>query len=138
MDRALACWATEKRLAAVDTIANGTGPSEPRQAEDRAALIAAELGVDYVASWTPGEGEGFNFFVEQNGPPLRISGYDYVLRDRSSVGDTIRVEESSVEFVYDDERLAIEGRNLLDLSEPVTVMISSAMETTSVGRRVRV
>jgi hypothetical protein len=126
----IAAWFPEGRLAAVDTIANGTGPSEPRDADDRAALIAAELGVDYVASWTPGEGEGFNFFVEQNGPPLRISGYDYVLRDRSSVGDTIRVEESSVGFVYDDERLAIimlqDDAELLAL--PLTPLIERALD----------
>jgi hypothetical protein len=126
----IAAWFPEGRLAAVDTIANGTGPSEPRDADDRAALIAAELGVDYVASWTPGEGEGFNFFVEQNGPPLRISGYDYVLRDRSSVGDTIRVEESSVGFVYDDERLAIvmlQGDAEL-LALPLTPLIERALD----------
>ena len=126
----IASWFPEGRLAAVDTIANGTGPSEPRQAEDRAALIAAELGVDYVASWTPGEGEGFNFFVEQNGPPLRISGYDYVLRNRSSVGDTVRVEESSVGFAYDEERLAIVmlGDDAELLSLPLTPLIERAID----------
>jgi hypothetical protein len=126
----IAAWFPEGRLAAVDTIANGTGPSEPRQAEDRAALIAAELGVDYVASWTPGEGEGFNFFVEQNGPPLRISGYDYVLRNRSSIGDTVRVEESSVGFAYDEERLAIvmlrDDAELLSL--PLAPLIERALD----------
>lgn len=126
----IASWFPEGRLAAVDTIANGTGPSEPRQAEDRAALIAAELGVDYVASWTPGEGEGFNFFVEQNGPPLRISGYDYVLRNRSSVGDTVRVEESSVGFAYDEERLAIVmlGDDAELLSLPLAPLIERALD----------
>jgi hypothetical protein len=126
----IAAWFPEGRLAAVDTIANGTGPSEPRQADDRAALIAAELGVDYVASWTPGEGEGFNFFVEQNGPPLRISGYDYVLRNRSSVGDTVRVEGSSIAFAYDEERLAIvmlrDGAELLSL--PLAPLIERALD----------
>jgi hypothetical protein len=126
----IVAWFPEGRLAAVDTIANGTGPSEPREADDRAALIAAELGVDYVASWTPGEGEGFNFFVEQNGPPLRISGYDYVLRDRSSVGDTVRVEESSVGFAYDEERLAIvmlqDDAELLSL--PLAPLIERALD----------
>ncbi|MCL7958720.1 MAG: DUF4153 domain-containing protein [marine benthic group bacterium] len=126
----IVAWFPEGRLAAVDTIANGTGPSEPRDADDRAALIAAELGVDYVASWTPGEGEGFNFFVEQNGPPLRISGYDYVLRDRSSVGDTVRVEESSVGFAYDEERLAIVmlGDDAELLSLPLTPLIERAID----------
>jgi hypothetical protein len=126
----IAAWFPEGRLAAVDTIANGTGPAEPRQAEDRAALIAAELGVDYVASWTPGEGEGFNFFVEQNGPPLRISGYDYVLRNRSGVGDTVRVEESSVGFAYDEERLAIVmlGGDAELLSLPLVPLIERALD----------
>ena len=126
----IAPWFPEGRLAAVDTIANGTGPSERRESDDRAALITAELGLDYVASWTPGEGEGFNFFVEQNGPPLRIAGYDYVLRNRNSVGDTVRVEESSVGFAYDEERLAIvmlqDDVELLSL--PLTPLIERALD----------
>ncbi len=113
-------WFPEGRLAEVDTIAGGTEPTERRQADERAALIAAELGVDYVGSWTPGEGEGFNFSVEWDGPPLRISGYDYVVRDRSALGDTIRAEGSPVSFAYDEERLAIvtlqDGEEMLSLS----------------------
>lgn len=128
----IASWFPEGRLAAVDTIANGTGPSEPREADDRAALIAAELGVDYVVSWTPGEGEGFNFFVEQNGPPLWISGHDYVLRNRSGVGDTVRVEGSSVAFAYDEERLAIvmlqDDTELFSL--PLTPLIERGLDRT--------
>ena len=113
-------WFPEGRLAEVDTIAGGTEPTERRHADERAALIAAELGVDYVGSWTPGEGEGFNFSVEWDGPPLRISGYDYVVRDRSALGDTIRAEGSPVSFAYDEERLAIvtlqDGEAMLSLS----------------------
>jgi len=100
-------WFPEGRLAEVDTIAGGTEPTDRWEADERAALIAAELGVDYVESWTPGEGEGFNFFVEQDAPPLRISGYDYVLRNRNTVGDTVRIEDSPFRFAYDAERLAI-------------------------------
>ncbi len=113
-------WFPEGRLAEVDTIAGGTEPTERRHADERAALIAAELGLDYVGSWTPGEGEGFNFSVEWDGPPLRISGYDYVVRDRSALGDTIRAEGSPVSFAYDEERLAIvtlqDGEAMLSLS----------------------
>jgi hypothetical protein len=123
-------WFPEGRLAEVDTIAGGTGPSERREADDRAALIAAELGIDYVASWTPGEGEGFSFFVEQDGPPLSISGYDYVLRNRSSMGDTLRVEESTLGFVYEEDRLAVvmlrDDAELL--SVPLAPLIERALE----------
>ena len=123
-------WFPEGRLAEVDTIAKGTGPTERWNADERAALIAAELGLDYVGSWTPGEGEGFNFFVEQNGPPLLISGYDYVLRNRSGVEDTIGVEESSVGFAYDEEQLAIvmlrDDVELLSL--PLTPLIERALD----------
>ena len=125
-------WFPEGRLAEVDTIAGGTEPTEVRHADDRAALIAAELGIDYVGSWTPGEGEGFNFFVDQDGPPLRISGYDYVLRNRSGVADTIQAEDSANAFVYDDEGLAItmltDGGEILSL--PLAPMIERALDYT--------
>ena len=123
-------WFPEGRLAEVDTIAGGTGPTERWEADERAALIVGELGLDYVGSWTPGEGEGFNFFVEQDGPPLRIAGYDYVLRNRSAVGDTIRVEGSPIGFAYDEESLAIVVlRDDVELlSAPLTPLIERALE----------
>ena len=113
-------WFPEGRLAEVDTIAAGTEPTERRHADERAALITAELGLDYVGSWTPGEGGGFNFSVEWDGPPLRISGYDSVVRDRSTLGDTVRVEGSPIAFAYDEEGLAVvtlrDGEEVLSLS----------------------
>ena len=123
-------WFPEGRLAEVDTIAGGTEPGDRWQADERAALIAAELGVDYVESWTPGESKGFNFFVEQDAPPLRIAGYDYVLRNRNSVGDTVRIEDSPIRFAYDAERLAIvmlqDELELLSLE--LTPLIERALE----------
>jgi len=113
-------WFPEGRLAEVDTIAGGTEPTERQHTDERAALIATELGVDYVGSWTPGEGERFDFSVEWDGPPLPISGYDYVARDRSSLADTVRVEGWPVAFAYDEERLAVvtlrDGEEVLSLS----------------------
>jgi len=113
-------WFPEGRLAEMDTIAVGTEPTERRHADERAALITAELGLDYVGSWTPGEGGGFNFSVDWDGPPLRISGYDYVVRDRSTLGDTVHVEGSPVAFAYDEEGLAVvtlrDGEEVLSLS----------------------
>ena len=123
-------WFPESRLAEVDTIAGGTEPTERRHADERAALITAELGLDYVGSWTPGEGEGFNFSVDWDGPPLRISGYDYVVRDRSTLGDTVRVEGSPVAFAYDEEGLAVvtlrDGEEVLSLS--LTQLIERAFD----------
>jgi hypothetical protein len=123
-------WFPEGRLAEVDTIAAGAEPVERWQADDRAALIAGELGIEYVRSWTPGEGEGFNFYVAQEGPPLNIAGYDYVLRNRSIVGDSIAMEDSPYAFRYDDEDLVItmtrEGEELL--SVPLIPLIERALE----------
>jgi hypothetical protein len=93
-------------------------------------LITAELGLDYVGSWTPGEGGGFNFSVDWDGPPLRISGYDYVVRDRSTLGDTVRVEGLPVAFAYDEEGLAVvmlrDGEEVLSLS--LTQLIERALD----------
>lgn len=123
-------WFPEGRLAEVDTITVGTEHTERWYADERAALITAELGIEYVRSWTPGEGEGFNFFVAQDGPPLRISGYDYVLRNRNVVADTARVEGSPDAFAYDEDRLAVimlrDGEELLSL--PLMPLIERALD----------
>jgi hypothetical protein len=123
-------WFPEGRLAEVDTIAGGSEPTERRHADERAALITAELGLDYVGSWTPGEGGGFNFSVDWDGPPLRISGYDFVVRDRSTLGDTVRVEGLPVAFAYDEEVLAVvmlrDGEEVLSLS--LTQLIERALD----------
>ncbi|MBT8478078.1 MAG: DUF4153 domain-containing protein [Gemmatimonadetes bacterium] len=123
-------WFPEGRLAEVDTIARGTAPTDRWEADERAALIVGELGLEYVGSWTPGEGEGFNFFVEQDGPPLRITGYDYVLRNRSAVDDTIRVEGSPIAFAYDETNLSIVmlRDDVALLSVPLTSMIEYGLE----------
>lgn len=116
----IAQWFPEGRLSEVDTIARGTQPTGPREADERAALITAELGLEYVGSWTPGEGEGFNFSVEWEGPPLPISGYDYLLRARSAPDDTVRAEGAPIAFAYDEERLSVvalqAGEEVLALS----------------------
>jgi hypothetical protein len=123
-------WFPEGRLAEVDTI--GAGDEQPKrwQAGERAALIAGEFGIDYVGSWTPGEGENFSFFVEQEGPPLPIAGYDFLLRNRNALADTVRVDGSSIGFTYDEERLAVVmlagGVELLAL--PLAPMIDRALE----------
>jgi hypothetical protein len=123
-------WFPEGRLAEVDTIAGASEPTERRHADERAALITAELGLDYVGSWTPGEGGGFNFSVDWDGPPLRISGYDFVVRDRSTLGDTVRVEGLPFAFAYDEEGLAVvmlrDGEEVLSLS--LTQLIERALD----------
>ena len=128
--RSIASWFPEGRLAEVDTIAGGTEPTERQHADDRAALIAAELGLDYVGAWTPGEGGGFNFSVEWGGPPLRISGYDYIVRDRSALSDTVRVGGSPIAFAYDEERLAVvtlrDGEEVLLL--PLNALIERVLD----------
>jgi hypothetical protein len=100
-------WFPEGRLAEVDTVADGTGPTDRRKADERAALIAAEMGIEYVGSWAPGEGEGFNFSVEWGGSPLAIAGYDYVVRDRGRVAETVSAEGVPISFAFDPERLAV-------------------------------
>jgi len=99
-------WFPEGRLAEVDTIARGTEPTERASVDQRAALISGEIGIEYVGSGSQAEGEGFNF-VAQDGSPVRISGYDYVLRNRSAIGDTIRVEDQEINFAYDERGLSI-------------------------------
>ncbi len=134
-------WFPAGRLAEVDTIADGTQPSDRWEAEGRAALIVEEMGIEYVGTWTPGEGEGFNFFVEQSGPPLPIEGYDYVLRNRSAVLDTVRVDETGAAFAWDEDRLSVtmsvEGEEVLVVSlEEVLRSAHDYMRTRSAGAQV--
>lgn len=123
-------WFPEGRLAEIDTIGSGLEPIDRWQAEERAALIAEDLGIQYVRSWTPGQGEYFNFFVAQDGPPLRVSGYDYVLRNRSVVADSVTAEGSPYSFVYDEDALVIamhrDGDELVSVS--LLPLLEAALE----------
>lgn len=127
----IAPWFPEGRLAEVDTIAAGTAPGDRSEADERAALIAGALGIDYVGSWMPGEGERFDFSIERGDPPLDISGYDYVLRDQGAVSDTAFVPDSPYAFTYEEEDdLAIlvlrDGEQVASLS--LTPLIERVLE----------
>lgn len=128
-------WFPEGRLAEVDTVAGGTEPTGRRRSDERAALIVGELGLEYIGSWTPGEGEAFRLSADRKGPPLSIAGYDYVVRDRDFLADTIRVDEPALEFVFDEERLAIVATRDADevLSVPLTPLIEKAIEASKAG-----
>jgi hypothetical protein len=123
-------WFPDGRLAEVDTVADGTEPMARRYADERAALIVAELGIEYVGSWTPGEGERFDFSVEWDGEPLAISGYDYLFRDRSALADTARAAGLPIAFVFDGERLAVvalvDGEEALAL--PLAPLVRRVLE----------
>lgn len=103
-------WFPEGRLAEVDTIASVTERAEGterRQANESAALIAAEMGIEYVGSWTPGQGEDFRYAAESDGPPLKISGYEFVVRNRDVIGDTIRADGAPYDVVWDENGLTV-------------------------------
>ena len=123
-------WFPEGRLADIDTIGTGPGPSDPPEASDRAALIVGAMGIEYVGSWTPGEGETFDFHAAQDGPPLDISAYEFVLRNRSSSGDTLRVPESPYAFAFDDAAVTVRmlraGSEIASLS--LVPLIDAALE----------
>lgn len=103
-------WFPEGRLAEVDTIAPVTERAEGterRQANESAALIAAEMGIEYVGSWTPGQGEDFRYAAESDGPPLKISGYEFVVRNRDVIGDTTRADGAPYDVVWDENGLTV-------------------------------
>jgi hypothetical protein len=118
------------RLAEIDTVANGTGPSERWKAGGRAEVIVAHLGLRYVEHHAPGADEYFDFFAQQDGPPLFIGEYDYVLRNRNLPIDTVRAGGATYAFVLDEERDLItmsgDGEVLIEL--PIGPTIERALE----------
>lgn len=125
-------WFPEGRLAEADTLAPVTRASERGTADERAALITAELGVEYVGSWAPGRGEDFQFSPDPGGPPVRITGLDYAIRNRDFARDTIRLEEPPVEFVWNEDRMAVEMRveGAPALSASLGEVLEEAIEAT--------
>jgi len=119
-------WFPAGRLAAVDTIAAVNDASPRGEADGRAALIAAELGIDYIGSWSAGRGENFNFSVQEGLSPVRITGYDYALRGRDLAADTVRIDDPPVEFVYDAEARSV--TMLVESSEVLSVPIDEVLE----------
>jgi hypothetical protein len=67
-------------LATIDTVGQGTRPSERHETDERTRLITAYLGVPYVGRWQRGDVESFNYFVQQDEVAIPIRGFDYAAR----------------------------------------------------------
>jgi hypothetical protein len=120
----------EGRLARIDTVAKGTGPSERWQAGQRAELIVGHLGLRYVDERAGGGEEHFSFFARQDGPAIPIGAYDYVLRNRDVAHATVRAEVVPHAFTFLEGRGAIamtgDGGTLIEIE--LAPLIERAME----------
>jgi hypothetical protein len=94
-------------LAAIDTVGEGTRPSERSETDERTRLITAYLGVPYVGRWQRGDVEHFSYFVQQDEVAIPIRDFDYAARVDGVVHDTVRLTED-LRLRYDSTGVALE------------------------------
>jgi len=96
-------------LAQADTIASDGGPSPQRDADARAELVTALMGVEYVGRWA-GAGMGqFNYFVQWDRDPVPIEGFDAMLSVDNLVPDSVPIGDRVV-LRYDSAAAGLEVR----------------------------
>ncbi|MDH3479434.1 MAG: DUF4153 domain-containing protein [Gemmatimonadota bacterium] len=90
-------------LATIDTVGEGTGPSPQREADERAELLAAHLGVGYIGESEARRPGAFSYAAKE-GMPVPVAGFDYawagqgLLRDSAVIDDglLLRYDSASV------------------------------------------
>lgn len=97
------------RLAAIDTIAAGTGPSPRYEAAGRAALLLEDIGIEPVG---PGPDRGgLEYFAADPREVTRpIAGFDYALNGIDLRSSSHRVAGEDVSIVIDADRRVLEIR----------------------------
>jgi hypothetical protein len=98
------------RLAQIDTVAPGLGPSDRGDADLRAELILGSLDVEYVGRWAGGSEDAFSFFVQPDGAVISVAGFDLGLRDWGATPDSVEIDGRSYVFELDEERSTISMR----------------------------
>ncbi len=117
------------RLAEIDTVTPGLGPSKRGQAELRAALMVASLDVEYEGSWITGLEDQFNLFAQQDTSIIGIAGFDYAWRYWGNESGPRVAGGSSYRFELDQGRSAVvmrrDGATLIEL--PLTPLIERVL-----------
>jgi len=119
------------RLAEIDTIEPGLGPSDRGDADRRAELMVGALDVDYVGRWASAAGErAFNYVATRSGAVISVAQYDLGLRNWGVTSDSVDVEGRWYAFELDEERSTIvmrrNGEILVDV--PLDPVIQRARE----------
>jgi hypothetical protein len=117
-------------LARIDTVADGLGSSDRREADRRTELIVNALGVEYVGRWAAESSDRFNFSAQSGRHVIPVTGFDYALRERGTRADTLEFEGRSYRFSLDDEGSTIimrrDGAVLIVI--PLEPVLRRAME----------
>lgn len=129
------------RLAAIDTIANSTGPSPSYEAGRRSALIMSHLGLESPHGASPGP-DGRTYYTSENTTDaLPVGGFDYALMNIAFggtspllVGDSLRVTVAfdglALDVRLDDSsRLRLPLDPILDRGSRGSTMISNGRMT---------
>ncbi len=114
---AIAEWFGDS-LAIIDTIGDGTAPSAWSEADERAELLAAHMGMAYMEAseaWRPG---AFSYAVDWEGVVIPIAGYDYAWSGEQLQRDSAIVDNGLV-VRYDSAAVSL---RVLDGAVPVAVI----------------
>lgn len=121
-------------LAAIDTVGEGTRPSERGEADERTRLITAYLGMPYVGRWQRGDVEQFSYFVQRSQEAISIRGYEYAVRVDGALHDTVQVTEG-LRLWYDSTEVALELVRASDVlvSVPLLPVLERAQQFAGTG-----
>jgi hypothetical protein len=121
-------------LATIDTVGQGTRPSERHETDERTRLITAYLGVPYVGRWQRGDVESFNYFVRQDAEAIPIRDFDYAARVDGVVHDTVRLT-ADLRLRYDSTGVALELLQESDflVSVPLLPVLERAQQFAGTG-----
>jgi hypothetical protein len=114
-------------LASVDTVTDDTGPSPPGEADERARLITAFTGVDYVSSGEARRPGSFSYAAAWREEAIPIEGYDFAWRGEGFLGDSAAIGER-LTLRYDSTAAAIRlsARDTLLAEIPLQPILDSA------------
>ena len=120
-----------RRLAEIDTVAQGLGHSTRGEADRRADVIVASLNVEYVGRWAAQADESaFHLHVQRGGMIVSVAEFDMGLRGLGTTPDSVMIDGRAYEFDLDEDRAVVmmrrSGETLIEI--PLGPVIERARE----------
>ncbi len=117
-------------LAGIDSVSADPGPSSRVEADARSAAIVSAMGLDYVDRWAGITDDRFYFTTSPEEQPLRITGHDYVLRNRSNVSGSIEAGDRVLDLDWDEATSTLSLSDVSGVLGSVSLLeaVQAAME----------
>lgn len=126
------------RLAQIDTLSVGLGPSPRSKADLRAELIVKALDVEYVGRWATGSEDTFMFHAEADGTIISIADFDYALRNWGATSNSTAIDGRSYTFELIDGTSKIgmgrDGQLLIEIPLAPTIQRAREFRVSQAGR----